>query len=273
MSNELIPSQDEVRSIEVMAKHAVDSKYVEKLGGYAGVFSIAMYARELGIPVMTALFGGMANIMGKIQISPQLMNAMIRKAGHKLEIDSTDARCIIKGTRKDTGESCSTSFSVEEAKKAGIYKSGGGWEKYPSDMCFARALSRLARRLFPDVIGMAYVEGEIEEDRPHKQPRNEDTVDIQKEEEITDKEYALMFEETFKSIENLDYDFHDFFSSMSKKNGKSFPEIIKQAVKHGERFSKSYLAWVEEQKAVVKHAQPVESLLDGLSVVTLDETK
>jgi len=170
MSNDLIPTQDEVKAIEIMSKHAVESKFVEKLGGYAGVFSIAMYAREIGVPVMMALFGGMANIMGKITIAPQLMNAMIRKAGHKMDIDSNEVRCIIKGTRKDTGECCTASFSVEEARKAGLYKEGGGWSKYPSDMCFARALSRLARRLFPDVIGMAYVEGEIEEDDKKTKP-------------------------------------------------------------------------------------------------------
>src|ERR1700755_3005810 len=102
MANDLIPTGDEVKSIETMAKHAVDSKYCEKLGGYGGVFSIAMYAREMNLPIMSCLFGGMTNVMGKITIAPQLMNAMIRKAGHKLEIDSSDIKCTIKGIRKDT---------------------------------------------------------------------------------------------------------------------------------------------------------------------------
>jgi hypothetical protein len=35
--------------------------------------------------------------------------------------------------------------------------------KYPEDMLYNRALSRLARRLFADVIGTSYIEGEIRE--------------------------------------------------------------------------------------------------------------
>jgi hypothetical protein len=50
---------------------------------------------------------------------------------------------------------------VSDAQKAGLVKPGGGWTKWPKDMCFARALSRLARQLFSDVIGIGYVEGEI----------------------------------------------------------------------------------------------------------------
>lgn len=171
MANDLIPQPEEIRAIEVMAKNAVESKYFDKLGGYAGLFSIAMYARELKLPIMHCLFGGMQSIQGKIQISPQLMNSLIRQGGHRLDIDSNDQRCIIKGTRKDSGETCVVTFSVEDAKRAGIFKPGGGWDKYPSDMCFARALSRLARRLFPDVIGMSYVEGEFEDDKAKTEPK------------------------------------------------------------------------------------------------------
>lgn len=46
-----------------------------------------------------------------------------------------------------------------------MIKPGGVWAKYPEDMIYARALSRLARRLFADVIGTAYVEGEIREEK------------------------------------------------------------------------------------------------------------
>lgn len=255
MANDLIPTQDEVKAIEVMTKHAVDSKYVEKLGGFAGVFSIAMYARELGIPVMTALFGGMSNILGKITISPQLMNSMIRKAGHKMEIDSNEQRCIIKGFRKDTGESCTVSFSVEEARKAGIYKDGGGWAKYPSDMCFARALSRLARRLFPDVIGNAYVEGEIEEEDDKKiktvkttpkvqEPSIEATATVQvetpSEEELMEKCIAQ-----FSPKEHPDFPIEDFLEYCAKTQKKSVAEVAKSALKNSDRFAEAYKKWAD----------------------------
>ena len=246
--NDLIPTQEEVRAIELMAKQAVESKYVEKLGGYAGVFSIAMYARELKIPIMSALFGGMANIMGKITIAPQLMNAMIRKAGHKLKIDSNDSRCIIEGTRKDTGEVCSVSFSVEEARKAGLVKPNGGWEKYPSDMCFARALSRIARRLFPDVIGMAYVEGELDETVKEVKEEVETIEEGTAAKAPSVEEELAAFKTRFQPIENLDYDLTDFVMSITRDNKKfSHQQIIRQALENSEKFSKSYLKWVEEK--------------------------
>lgn len=175
MSIALIPEPEEIKALETMAKYANDSKFFNTLGGIPGIFSIMMYAKEIGMPPMQAVMGGMHNIQGKIQISPQLMNSMIRKAGHKMEIQSDDLKCTIKGTRKDTGETCSVTFSVEDARKAGLFKTGGGWDKYPSDMCFARAMSRLARRLFPDVIGMSYVEGEIEDDKEPVSRKNRPT--------------------------------------------------------------------------------------------------
>lgn len=246
--NDLIPTQEEVKAIEVMAKQAVESKYVEKLGGYAGVFSIAMYARELGVPIMSALFGGMANIMGKITIAPQLMNALIRKRGHKLKIDSTDQRCIIEGIRKDTGESCSVSFSVEDAKKAGIYKDNGGWAKYPSDMCFARALSRLARRLFPDVIGMAYVEGEIDE--KDKEEEINQSINQIKPSESSEIDMMTQFKDKFKSIENMDYDLDDYLLFYCETNKRPLNDVMKGALKQHEKFTKAYLQWVDKQKPI-----------------------
>ena len=256
MSNDLIPTQDEVKAIEVMTKHAVDSKYVEKLGGFAGVFSIAMYARELGIPVMTALFGGMANIMGKITISPQLMNSMIRKAGHKLEIDSNEQRCIIKGFRKDTGESCTVSFSVDEAKRAGIYKEGGGWAKYPSDMCFARSLSRLARRLYPDVIGNSYVEGEIEDDDKEK-PKQKSPVpqrqpELQQAEaqviEKTDDELIKECIEMFGQNEHPDFPIEAYLKFCSEKFKKPTVDFAKGALENNAGFAQAYKKWADKKE-------------------------
>lgn len=261
MSKDLIPTQAEIAAIEVMAKQAVESKFIEKLGGFAGAFSIAMYARELNVPIMSALFGGMSNIMGKITIAPQLMNAMLRKAGHKLKIDSNDQRCIIEGTRKDTGEKCEVSFSLEDARKAGLVKPNGGWEKYPSDMCFARALSRLARRLFPDVIGFAYVDGELEDAESIKEA---DTVDEPKETLIG---LSPAFNDKFKPIENMDYDLIDFVTFISEKSKKTVSETISQAIKHADKFSKSYLKWVDEKMAADK--KPVDVIAEQVDMLNV----
>jgi hypothetical protein len=113
---------------------------------------------------MMALNGGMWNIQGKIELSARLMTYLIRRAGHSLIVKTiNDNECVLEGTRKDNGDCCTASFTIQEAQKAGLIRSGSNWIKYPQDMLYARALSRLGRRLFADVIGNAYVSGEIRE--------------------------------------------------------------------------------------------------------------
>jgi hypothetical protein len=68
----------------------------------------------------------------------------------------------LHGRRADNGDTWTCSFSIEDAKKAGIYKNS--WEKYQSAMCYNRAMSFLARQLFPDVIkGAGYTPDELHE--------------------------------------------------------------------------------------------------------------
>lgn len=157
-----IPSDHEMMVFHTMAEQAVSSKMYKGIGEKAGVMMIMLSARELGIPVMQALNGGLNIIQGKVEISARMMNALIRKGGHQIGLkECSDNMCTLVGRRADTGETQEASFSVADAQKAGLIKEGGGWRKFPKDMCYARALSRLARQLFSDVIGIGYVEGEI----------------------------------------------------------------------------------------------------------------
>ena len=160
--NNLIPSDHEMTTFQVMAKCAVDSKMYKGAGDLNGVMMIMLAARELGISPVMSLNGGLNIINGKVEISARMMNSLIRRAGHSIKIlESTDTGCKLFGTRADNGDTAEASYTLAEAQKAGLVKPGGGWTKNPKDMCFARALSRLARQLFPDVIGAGYVEGEI----------------------------------------------------------------------------------------------------------------
>lgn len=159
-SRALPPSNHEMMVYQTMAKQAVSSKMYK--GDESAVMMIMLAARELGIPPMQALNGGIHVIQGKVEISARMMSALIRKAGHKIIVkECSNTKCILFGMRSDTGETNESPYTLDDAKQAGLVKPGSGWTKFPKDMCFARAMSRLARQLFSDIIGIGYVEGEI----------------------------------------------------------------------------------------------------------------
>lgn len=166
--NHSIPSPHELAVFETMANAAVSSRmYANNFKDASGVIMVMLAARELGIPPMSALNGGINIISGKVEVSARMMSAMIRRAGHSIqELVSTDTECQLRGTRRDNGDTATVKYTIQDAQKAGLVRSGGGWTKFPSDMLFARALSRLARRLYSDVIGMGYIEGEISDAQP-----------------------------------------------------------------------------------------------------------
>lgn len=157
-----IPTDHEMMVYHTMAEQAVNSKMYKGIGEKAGVMMIMLAARELGVPPMQALNRGLNIINGTVEISARMLGALIRKSGHQfIPKKLTDTECIMWGKRADNGQELEVSFTFAEAQKAGLVKPGGGWVKWPKDMLFARSLSRLARQLFSDVIGIGYVEGEI----------------------------------------------------------------------------------------------------------------
>lgn len=159
-----IPTDHEMMVYHTMAEQAVNSKMYKGIGEKSGVMMIMLAARELGVPPMQALNRGLNIINGTVEISARMLGALIRRAGHQfIPKKLTDTECIMWGKRADNGQELEVSFTFAEAQKAGLVKPGGGWVKWPKDMLFARSLSRLARQLFSDVIGIGYVEGEIKE--------------------------------------------------------------------------------------------------------------
>lgn len=172
--------------------------FVNKNMGYQDVFLILMKAKLLGIPEFDALNGDLYAVKGKVEMTSQSMNLLIRQAGHSILKDSKsdNEQCTLQGTRKDTGDTMTTTFTIADAKKAGIYK--GAWIGYPQAMLFARALSMLARQLFPDVIRGCYVQGEISGD-------DLITADFEemKETEIVEDTTDCISEEQIAEIVNL----------------------------------------------------------------------
>jgi hypothetical protein len=169
MNNEIINSEEkkdmiqEIQDRNKMCEALLQSPHYKKIGP-EGIYAIVEKAKSVGVSPLDALNGGMYYVQGKVEMTSFLMNQLIRSCGHNISKDtknSNDTICILHGKRADNGDTWIESFSIDDAKRAGIYRNQ--WIKYPRDMLFARALSRLARQLFPDVIKGCYVQGEIAE--------------------------------------------------------------------------------------------------------------
>jgi hypothetical protein len=165
--NKLPTLLEEFNQAQELCMKLLKTKHYQKMGP-DGVFAITQKAISKGINPIEALNGGMYYVQGKVEMSAITMADLIRRKGHSITLgkESNDTICVLHGKRKDNGDTWKVSFSIEDAKRAGIYKSGGPWTKYPDTMCYSRALSKLARQLFPDVIGNSYVEGEISDAPP-----------------------------------------------------------------------------------------------------------
>jgi hypothetical protein len=80
------------------------------------------------------------------------------------EGDSTVATCAV--TRPDTGEVITRSFSVSDAKKAGLWGKAGPWQSYPKRMLQMRARAWALRDGCADMLRGFQVREEVEDYQP-----------------------------------------------------------------------------------------------------------
>lgn len=135
------------------------------------ILAVMLAGHELGIPPMRAS-RGMNVIQGKVELSPELLLelAYLRIPGFSVKVIETGpTKVTMQFTRKDN-EPHTESFSIEEAKAAGIVRERGGWATFPEAMLRARCISKAKRVYFPDAAGGCYVTGEIGGDEPAEAP-------------------------------------------------------------------------------------------------------
>jgi len=202
-----MPSPQELMVYQTWAKTAADSKRYGAIGNESAIMMIMLAAREFGIGPAQALNGGVNLIDGKVELSARMMSGLIRKSKHSIKIVECNERvCTLHGKRKDNGDELQTTFTIEEAQQAGLIKDKSAWKKTPSDMLFARAMSRLARQLFADVIGIGYAEGEISGvdplEAPEVQPINALQLDMVP--EVKEAEEAALLAELLEHLEKDD---------------------------------------------------------------------
>jgi hypothetical protein len=125
---------------------------------FAGIASpeqamiIMLKGYEIGLP-MTAAFEFIQMIMNKPTLIPRGALALIHQSGQlqDMQIVEKPDSCTVTMRRRG-GISYSASYSLEDAKRAGLIKKDGAWEMYPANMLRWRAIGFCADIVFPDVL-------------------------------------------------------------------------------------------------------------------------
>lgn len=112
--------------------------------------------QELGFGPFASMTG-VHIIQNKPVLAANLMAAAVKRTGkYNYRVTTqTEKECVI--TWFENGQEVGkSSFTIQEAERAGLTRKDN-WKNYPSDMLFARAISRGQKRYAPDIFNGATV--------------------------------------------------------------------------------------------------------------------
>jgi hypothetical protein len=131
----------------------------------ARAVTIAQKGKELGLPPMQS-FSSITVIKGKPCLAAELMLALCyqRAKGFKATFttppDKQNQECTVVMQRFG-GDPQTFRFTIQDAQKAGLVKTGSGWDKFPASMLRARAISAGCRAVAPDATMGCYTPEEL----------------------------------------------------------------------------------------------------------------
>lgn len=263
-----MPVGQELDQVISVCKVLATCPYYQKLGS-GGVLAIYLTAREMNLPLMMCLNGGMYTFSGLVSLSAQLMNMLIVNAGHRADVLQLDEKiCRIKFWRSDRPKDNCTfeyEYTIEMAAKAG-YLGKDNWKKSPKDMLFSRCLSGGSRKFMPDVIMNAYAIGELGEEDGSIPTAVPDlatrSIEVYKTPEEPQKEAPKQIEqekadgyEDFCKKHLCEDDKVAYVRKIAQATNKTETQIINSAVSNESGFLTAFNKWKADQQNAEKRAR------------------
>lgn len=152
MSEQGLAVRDDFDVMQKASTALFRSGYFTDVKSEAQAIAKVMAGRELGLPAFASM-AGIHIIQGKPALGSNVIATLIdNNPRYDYKVKKHDSKeCIIDFYRN--GELHGTSsFTMEEAQTAGL-TNNPSWKKFPSDMLFARAITRGARRFAPGIFG------------------------------------------------------------------------------------------------------------------------
>lgn len=183
MTNEIqqINEQNQIiglqkRQFDALAAGGFLPKGCSKDEGFARIVAGA----QMGMKPLQAL-NGIAMINGHPTLHSDSIPCVVMASGlvegmhYKFEGDGDTLACTFYVKRRDVAEYQEWTYSMDDAKKAGLLNSPT-WKAHTKKMLFNRARSWCLRNTFPDVLGNLYTKDEVENaDFSEVPPKHEET--------------------------------------------------------------------------------------------------
>ncbi len=148
-----------------LAKRAVDARMYSKFSNVDMCLMAMLRGKDFGLSP-TASLETLHVIDGKVCLPASFVVSLARKHPDCEYVDAVeidDVHCKVETKRKSSDKVYSATFTIEEAKTAGLVKPRGAWEKYAQDMLYARAMTRLCRRIWTEALCGSYAVEEMQE--------------------------------------------------------------------------------------------------------------
>ena len=101
-------------------------------------------------------------VKGKLTKRADAMLADFRRAGGKVFWSDLKNAEIQSAVFEFENQNTNASFSMEDARKAGLVRKGSAWDKTPAAMLRARCVSETLRAIAPEIVQGVYVPEEID---------------------------------------------------------------------------------------------------------------
>jgi len=147
-----------------LANYMFAARLFPGYGTAQAVLATMLAGRELGIQSIASL-RAFHVVDGKHALDATFIRALVMRSG-LAEYFTITERTVTSATfetlRKGDPRPVSLTYTMEDAQRAGLAKSGSGYAKNPADQFVARAGSKLARLVYPEVSFGLYAPEEFE---------------------------------------------------------------------------------------------------------------
>jgi hypothetical protein len=139
--------------IERVAPAMHQARFFGGVTSPAAAAAIMLTGYELGLP-LAASFRFVHVVDGRPSLSPKGALAVLRRSGllEGMELAEAPGACTVTMRRRG-GEAYTLTWTLDDARRAGVVRPNGGWERYPQNMLRWRTIGYVADVLFPDVLG------------------------------------------------------------------------------------------------------------------------